>query len=240
MASVQTVAAPAQPAGVVSTSIGMKLLMAVTGSAFILFVTGHLIGNLQIFIGQEAVNHYAEFLKGLGSLLWIERALMGLFFIVHIWVGLKLWLQNRSARPTSYAHEDTVQASISSRTMIYSGLAILLYVGYHLLHFTLIVTNPEYAGLRDSLGRFDVYSMVILGFRNVWISGVYIVAMIALGFHLNHAVGSLFQTFGLNSPAWKKRFELLGTIVAVGIAIGYISIPVAVLMNIVTLPGGGY
>jgi succinate dehydrogenase / fumarate reductase cytochrome b subunit len=239
MDSAQAVGTTVRPVGVIGTSIGMKLLMAVTGSAFILFVIGHLVGNLQVFIGQEPVNHYAEFLKGLGGLLWIERILMLAFFVVHIWFGLTLYFQNRSARPASYTCNNTVQASISSRTMIFSGLGMCLYVIYHLLHFTFVVTNPEYASLRDSAGRFDVYSMVVLGFQNVGISTVYLLAMIALGFHLNHAVGSLFQTFGLNNPEWRKRFKLLGNVVAIGVALGYASIPIAVLLNIVTLPTGG-
>ena len=147
-----------------SSSIGMKIFMAVTGIAFIGFVIGHLAGNLQIFISQDQFNGYAEFLHGLGKILWLERILIFLFFAVHIIYGIKLWFANKSSRPVPYARNDYVQASYSSRTMIWTGLLVLFFVTYHLLHFTLIVTNPEYAGLKDAAGRFDVYSMVITGF----------------------------------------------------------------------------
>jgi len=240
MSGTQTIAASIRPRGVVATSLGMKLLMAVTGLAFVGYAIGHLIGNLQIFISQDAINSYAVFLHSLGPLLWIVRALLLGFFLIHVWMGLKLYFQNSAARPVSYAKQDTVQASVSSRTMIFSGLGLLLYIVYHVMHFTLILTNPEYEGLRDSHGHMDVYSMVILGFQNYTISAVYIVAMVALAFHISHAVPSVFQTLGLNSEAWTRRLQMAGTILAIGLFIGYASIPVAILSGCVTLPGGGH
>jgi len=222
------------------SSIGKKILMAVTGFTFVGFVMGHMIGNLQLFLGQDQLNKYAEALHHLGGLLWIVRLLLATFFVTHIWTGVRLYLQNYSARPVSYKREDTVQASLSSRTMIWSGIGVLLYVVYHLLHFTLIVTNPEYAGLKDSLGRFDVYSMVVLGFQNIWISTVYIIAILFLAFHVNHAVPSLLQTLGLSRDRYRTTIERLGTVIAVVVFLGYVSMPLAVLAGYVTLPGGGY
>ena len=241
MDSTKTIASPINVADDSSyASISKKVLMSVTGFVFIGFVTGHMIGNLQLFLGQEQLNKYAETLQHLGGLLWIIRSFLALFFIVHIFFGIKLWFENRSARPISYARTKRLQATVSSRTMIYSGLAVLLYVVYHILHFTLIVTNPEYAGLTDVAGRHDVYSMVILGFQNYMISAVYIVAMFAVAFHVNHALPSLFQTIGWNNPRYKVILERLGTIVAIVLFVGYASMPVAVLLKCVTLPTGGF
>jgi succinate dehydrogenase / fumarate reductase cytochrome b subunit len=213
--------------------------MAVTGFAFIGFVIGHLAGNLQIFISQDQFNGYAEFLHGLGKILWIERILIFLFFFVHIFYGIKLWFANKSSRPVPYARNDYVQASYSSRTMIWTGLLILFFVTYHLMHFTMIVTNPEYAGLKDAAGRFDVYSMVITGFSNVAISCVYILAMFFLAVHLSHALPSLFQTLGLIGQGLRSKEKSIGIIFAIIIFAGYVSIPVGVLLGIIELPGGG-
>ena len=219
-------------------SIAKKLLMAVSGIVFVGFVIGHMLGNLQIFVGQDQLNTYAETLQHLGAVLWIIRGFLAIFLILHVYTGLTLYLENRKSRPTKYIREDTVQASVSSRTMFFSGLGILIYVVYHLLHFTFLATNPEYGDLVDAAGRPDVFSMIIAGYSNYYISAAYILAMIVLAFHLNHAVPSLFQTLGLNSRRWRPRLERLGTIVAIVVLIGYVSIPVAVLLNLVSLPGG--
>lgn len=226
-------------ANITTSSIGMKLLMAVTGFAFIGFVVGHLAGNLQLFLGQDQFNSYAEFLQGLGKVLWIERILIFLFFAVHIFYGIRLYFANLSSRPVSYKHDEYVQATYSSRTMTWTGLVIFLFVTYHLMHFTLIVTNPEYAGLKDATGRFDVYSMVITGFTNIYISGVYIAAIFFLAVHLSHALPSLFQTLGLINPGLREKEKLIGQIFGILVFFGYVSIPVAVLLNVIRLPKGG-
>ena len=224
----------------VGSSIGKKIFMAVTGTVLTLFVFGHMLGNLQIFIGQNQLNTYAVKLHELGPILWIIRLLMATFALVHIFYGIRLWLEDRHARPESYKFKDTVQATLASRTMIYTGVGILLYVIYHLLHFTLIVTNPEYAGLTDPQGRYDVYSMVILGFQNYLISAVYIVAMAFLCYHLSHGVESVFQTLGLNSDRFRKCLRRVSLVVSWILFIGYVSIPLAVLAGCITLPGGGH
>ncbi|MEW6413443.1 MAG: succinate dehydrogenase cytochrome b subunit [Candidatus Zixiibacteriota bacterium] len=224
----------------ISASVGKKVLMAVTGICLIGFLIVHLIGNLQLFIGQEQLNKYAETLQSLGAIKWGFRLVLAVLAVLHIWYGAYLWLQNRSARPVAYRREDTVQASLSSRTMIYTGLLLLFFIVYHLLHFTLIATNPEYSHLEDPLGRHDVYSMVILGFSNYIISGVYIVAMFLLAFHLSHASESFFQTMGWNNDKILPKLKFLSNLFAVVIFIGYASMPVAVLLKFVTLPGGGH
>lgn len=221
------------------SSIGMKVVMAVTGFSFIGFIIGHLAGNLQIFIGQDQLNTYAEFLHSLGEILWVERIVIALFFIVHIVYGVTLFFQNNSARPTGYRKSSTIQATYTSRTMIWTGLLVLSFVVYHLLHYTFIVTNPEYTQLKDPLGRFDVYSMVILGFQNIYISIVYIIALFFLALHLSHALPSLFQTVGLIHHKLRGPEKNIGRIFALIIFIGYVSIPLAVLLNIVRLPEGG-
>ena len=244
MSSTQTVIIPTPAAAPTGwSSVAKKVLMAVTGTAFILFVIGHMLGNLGLFLGQEHLNQYAAFLQSLKKvygLLWVIRLFLLSFLIMHVWTGIRLWLQNRSARPIGYAREDTAQASISSRIMIWTGLGMFSYVVYHLLHFTFIVTNPGYNSLYDAAGRHDVYSMVILGFQNYLISGVYILAMFVLALHLNHALPSLFQTLGLTRPAYRTPFKRIGNLFALLIFCGYVSMPVAVLAGIITLPGGGH
>ncbi len=240
MTSVATKPIPAGIAGQSSySSIGKKILMAVTGITFMGFVAGHMVGNLQIFLGQEKLNAYAVLLHDLGKVLWLVRGTLLVFLAIHVWTGIRLYFQNRSARPVSYRKQESIETGVTSKTMIWSGLGVLLYVVYHLLHFTFVVTNPEYAGLTDAAGRFDVYSMVILGFQNYLISGVYIVAMLALAFHINHALPSFFQTLGLNQPSVRPWLKRLGTLAALLFFFGYCSMPAAVLLNIIKLPGGG-
>jgi succinate dehydrogenase / fumarate reductase cytochrome b subunit len=222
------------------TSIGRKIFMAISGLILFGFVVGHMIGNLQIFLGQEQLNAYAQALKDLPVLTYTVRTVLLVLLIVHVWLAVRLYLENRASRPVGYVYEDTVQASLASRTMIWTGLGVFLYVVYHLLHFTFIVTNPQYEHLVDAAGRHDVYSMVVLSFQNYLISAVYIVALFLVTYHLSHALFSLFQTLGLNNPRIQPALKRTCTTIAVVIFIGYASIPVAVLLNIVTLPAGGH
>jgi succinate dehydrogenase / fumarate reductase cytochrome b subunit len=136
-------------------------------------------------------------------------------------------------------HDDTVQASLASRTMIWTGLIIFAFIVYHLLHFTLLWTHPEYHALTDSLGRHDVFSMMVLGFQNTFISIFYLVAVGLLTYHLSHGFASMFQTIGWNDKKYDRRFRLIGNLLAVFLFVGYASIPIAVMTGVITLPGGG-
>jgi succinate dehydrogenase / fumarate reductase cytochrome b subunit len=241
MATTQTQSAALQSppsTAAVSASIGKKVLMAGSGIVLILFVVGHMVGNLQLFMGPEQLNIYAEKLRDLGPLLWVIRGFLLAMLVIHVVVGIQLWLENRRARGQRYAKEDTVAATITSRTMIYTGLAIFFFVVYHLAHFTFFLTHPEYAGLHDAAGRHDVYSMVILGFQQPLISIAYILGMLFLSFHLAHAIFSVFQTLGFNRPSVQPKLRALARIVTVIVVAGYISMPLAVLTGIITLPPG--
>ncbi|MEW5994638.1 MAG: succinate dehydrogenase cytochrome b subunit [Candidatus Zixiibacteriota bacterium] len=224
----------------VSTSVGHKAIMAVTGLVLFGYVVGHLLGNLQIFIGQNQINAYAQFLKDTPLLTYTARVLLLVAVILHIWNAVRLYFENRASRPVRYVCKDTVQATLSSRTMFWSGLGIFMFVVYHLLHFTFIATNPQYKDLHDALGRHDVYSMIILGFQNRIISTVYLVSVFLVCYHLSHSIQSFFQTLGLNNERTDPFFRKLSVTVATLIFIGYTVIPLAVLTGIIMLPGEGH
>jgi len=215
------------------SSIGAKQVMAVTGLLLFVFVVAHLLGNLLVFAGREATNGYAHKLREMGALLWAARIGLLAVFLAHVGSGVRLWQLNRAARPDGYSEANHLAASYAGRTIVMSGLLILAYVVYHLMHFTLGVTNPEYLTFKDPLGHADVYRMVVAGFSRPVISGVYAVSMILLGLHLSHGLQSFFQTLGLNHPAYNPFFRKVGPVAAVVIAIGYISIPLAVLAGLV-------
>jgi len=221
------------------SSIGSKILMALTGAVLLLWITGHMAGNLQIYAGQDTLNSYAEKLRSLAAILYVVRAAMLAVVLTHIITSGMLWWQNRKARPLPYAQSDTVKATIGSRTMIYSGLLVFVFVIYHLLHFTWGMIHPEYAHLVDPKGRPDVYSMVVLGYQNVLISGSYILAMLCLWFHLSHGFSSLFQTLGLTSAKYRPLIERAGPIFATVIVAANISIPLTILLGIVKPAVGG-
>ncbi len=223
----------------VKSSIGSKLLMAVTGVILLLFVIGHMLGNLQIFLGQDALNTYAEKLRGISLLLWIVRISLLVITLIHIVTSLRLSWLNRQARSLPYVYKNTVQATLASRTMLYSGLLVLAFVLYHLMHFTWGITNPEYSKLLDPKGRPDVYSMVVLSFRNLPVSITYIIAMILLWFHLSHGGSSVFQTLGVSQPKYHKMTERVGPILATIIVAGNISIPFFILLGVVKPFAGG-
>jgi succinate dehydrogenase / fumarate reductase cytochrome b subunit len=234
----------------VTTSVGMKATTAVTGFLLTGYVLVHMIGNLKVlpaFGGQEAINAYAHFLKSQGALLWVARAGLLAVFALHVYLALTLAMRARAARPVAYQHPATIQASVGSVTMPWTGVVILAFVVFHLAHFTFgwVNTTPardpitgtmvdaNYLSLVDAQGRHDVYSMVVAGFRNPVVSAIYLIAMAFLYVHLAHGIGSVFQTLGLNTPRTQPFVSELSRVLALVIVGGNIWIVVAVWTGLV-------
>jgi len=219
------------------SSIGRKLVMAATGLCLVGFVLVHLLGNSSVFI-PGGINAYAEHLHALGPLVWIFRLIMLGLFGLHIFFGIQLTLENRAARPIDYNQKKNIRTSFGAETMIYSGLALLAFVVYHLLHFTMHVTNPEIsvgAIPLDALGRADVFTMVVHSFQKFFISAIYAGAMVTLLLHLTHAIQSLFQTFGVLNSSTLPVMEKIARAAAVVIFVGFVSIPVSILLGLINL-----
>ena len=210
------------------TTIGKKAIMAVTGVILFGYVVGHLLGNLQIYLPPEKINHYAETLHSLPLLLWGTRILLLVSVGLHIWASYVLWRMQRAARPIPYVKKANLHSTYASRTMIWSGPIILAFVIYHLLNFTFGTVHPG--------GPFDehnVYNNVVTGFQ-FWPSSVfYIIAMIMLCYHLYHGLWSMFQSLGFSHPVYTPWIQRLAKVAAILIAIGYISIPVSVLAGFI-------
>ena len=210
-------------------------MVAVTGAIMVAFVIGHLIGNLQLFLGPGDASHpaqlnvYAKFLQGLGSALWIIRAILLITVIAHVVATIKLTVENRAAKGGGVQYKNSAQARVSTRTMIWSGSYILAFIIFHLLHYTLFVVHPEYRNLHDAHGLHDVYAMLLIGFSYVWISVFYIIGMVLLAMHLAHGIESMFQTLGIQTMKLRPVFAFVGRGLAILLAIGYISLPAAVL-----------
>ena len=219
-----------------NSSIGRKIIMALSGAGLAFFIVGHIAGNLQIFLGQEAINAYAKFLKDSTAIIWPARIGLLAIVLLHFIMAFKLRAGNTNARPEAYKYESTITASFASRYMMQTGIIIFIFIVLHLLHFTLGKLQPEFYHLVDSKGRHDVYSMMIHGFQNPLYSGAYIFCMLALGLHLSHALSSAFQSLGINHPKYTAKIKLAAPVIAWGLAFAYISIPVSVLLGIVTLP----
>ncbi len=209
------------------TSIGKKAVMAVTGIILFGFVIVHLLGNLQVYLGPEAMNQYALFLRMVlhGWALWAFRIVLLAAVILHIWAAASLTLINRAARPRAYSKQRWRESTYASRTMRWSGVIIFFFVVYHILHFTTGTVHPTFeAG--------DVYHNFITGFQVVPVSLFYIVAMVLLGMHLHHGVWSMLQTLGLSHPRYMRLARGFAAAVAVVFVVGNVSFPVAVLTGI--------
>jgi succinate dehydrogenase / fumarate reductase cytochrome b subunit len=215
----------------VQSSVGSKYLMALTGLALIVFVIAHMLGNLQIFLGREALNDYAHHLKESPLFLWSARTGLLLVFVLHIALGLRLTYANSQARPRRYVCESTFQASWASRHMLLTGLMLLAFVLYHLAHFTLGLIHD--AHIPSAGGQQDVYGMVVEGFRTTWISVSYLVAMVFLWLHLWHGASSWLQSLGLNSRKAAGFVKWFGPVVATIVLVGNCSIPLAVWLRLI-------
>ncbi len=220
------------------STVGRKILMAVTGLLLVGFISMHLLGNLSVFAGPDGINAYAEHLHDLGPLVWVFRLIMLVIFAVHITFGIKLSMENRAATPVNYSIKKRMKTTFSSESMLYTGLILLAFLIYHLLHFTVQITNPEISAANlpfDAAMRPDVFSMVVLSFQKVFVSLVYIVGMIALFLHLTHGLSSFVQTFGWNNGPSHEKVTLGGKLVAVGFLLAYVAIPVLILARFVKL-----
>ena len=219
-----------------TNTVGRKILMAVTGLLLIAFITVHLIGNLTVFAGPDGINAYAKALHDLGPLVWLFRLAMLALFAVHITFGIQLYMENKAATPDPYAIEKTLVTSFSAKTMLYTGLIILVFLLYHLLHFTVQVTNPSISAVNlplDAASRPDVHAMMILSFQKVFITLIYIVAMVALLFHLAHGISSWVQTLGWSTGPSQDKVISIGKVLAIVYGLAYIAIPLLILARIV-------
>ena len=215
------------------SSIGKKYVVAVTALLLILYVLGHLVGNLQIYLGPDRINAYAKFLHDLGPILWVVRVILLAAFVIHIVATIQLAQENRLAKPQKYAVAGYQRSTMASRTMIVSGLIVLCFVIYHLLQFTVQVTDPEFREVHDSIGRHDVYRMLILGFRHPLVSLFYVIALFLLTTHLSHGFASVVQTLGINNRKIANFVSTGGQTLAWVVFAGYISIPVTILLGII-------
>src|SRR5438270_3692098 len=196
------------------SSLGKKYIMAVTGFMLFLFVIGHLVGNLQIFLGPEAINRYGHFLQSNPELIWPARVVLLLMVGLHIWSAITLSRENKAARPVGYAEYHPVASSYASRTMLMSGLIVLAFIIYHLLHFTAQVkyvnlTGQSFVDFMDPEKRHDIFKMMVVGFSNGWVSGFYIIAIGLLCLHLSHGVSSMFQSIGWKNAAYGPTLDKL-------------------------------
>jgi succinate dehydrogenase / fumarate reductase cytochrome b subunit len=211
-----------------SSTIGKKVVMALSGLALFGFVLLHMAGNLQVYLGPVAMNEYAEWLREVlhGAGLWIARAVLLVATLLHVWAAVSLTLANNAARPAGYRHLESEASTYASRTMKWGGPLLLLFVIYHLLHFTTGNAHPDFiAG--------DVYHNFVAGFRSVPAAAVYILAMVMLGLHLRHGVWSMLRTLGLSHPRYGRLADHAALGFALLVTVGNLSFPIAVLTGFV-------
>jgi succinate dehydrogenase / fumarate reductase cytochrome b subunit len=216
------------------TAVGKKAVMAVTGVILFGFVLGHLLGNLKLYAGPEHLDEYAAWLREVGSpavpeggLLLAARAVLLAAVVLHIWAAWQVTRMSRAARPHGYASRPRNHTTYASRTLRWGGVIILLFVIFHLLHFTAGTAHPDY----PRFNRESVYHNVVTGFgREYWyVSLFYVVAQVALGFHLYHGLWSMFQSLGWNQPRFNRWRNSFAHAFAWIITLGNVSFPLAVL-----------
>ncbi|MGD9253568.1 MAG: succinate dehydrogenase cytochrome b subunit [Holophagae bacterium] len=213
--------------GFLSSTLGKKVLMAVTGIILVGFVIVHMAGNLQIYLGAEVLNKYGELLHSNKAVLWGARAVLLFAVGVHIVAAVQVWLRNRSARPVKYKVFRPPAVDYAARTMAWSGPIIAFFIVFHLLDLTVGTAHPDYI-------RGDVYHNVVTSFSQPLVAGVYIVANLLLAFHLYHGVWSLFQSMGWDHMRFGPLRRVAAVAIAVVVAAGNISIPLAVLTGVVS------
>ena len=238
------------------STIGRKVLMALTGLILVLFVLGHMLGNLQIFLGPDVINAYAYKLHHVMpvEMLWGIRLFLLVCIGIHIWAAISLTLDNRKARPQGYVLNKSVQATYAAKTMRISGIILLAFIIFHIAHYTArTVPGMEYDQLIEDVAlikngevvlkngapvmTFNVNDMMIAGFEVWWVSAFYILATGLLCMHLIHGVSSMFQSVGLRNQLWRKRLDRLALIYGVVVFLGFAVIPVASMAGMLKKTG---
>jgi succinate dehydrogenase / fumarate reductase cytochrome b subunit len=223
-----SVAVPQSSTSFWASTIGKKIVMAVTGLILFGFVVGHLAGNLQVYEGREKLNAYGAFLHSIGELLWPVRIVLLLCVTLHIVATVQLALRKQRARPVAYSRKQAIASSYASRTMYWSGPIVLAFIIFHLLHLTAGYIHPGAAYIPG-----DVYHNLVSGFQVWWVSVWYIFSICLLGLHLRHGLWSLFQTLGVHQPQHTALLKKAAFGIALLIVLGYISIPISVLLGLV-------
>ena len=208
------------------TTVGKKAIMAVTGLILFGFVIGHLAGNLQVFEGRQKMDAYGVFLRSLPAGLYFARTVILISVILHIVTTVQLARLKQTSRPIRYVKKNNVAASYASRTMYWSGPIVGAFVVYHLAQFTYRVTDTRFI-------EGHIYDNLVITFQQPYISILYIIAMVLLGFHLSHGFWSMFQSLGVISPAYSPYLKRLAQVLAILITVGFISIPIGVLAGII-------
>lgn len=225
------------------SSIGKKIIMGATGAAMFLFVIGHLVGNLQVFLPKERINAYAHLLHANAGLLWVVRFSLLAIVGLHVWSAISLNAQNNNARPVAYGSGRTpVGASWASRYMAMTGLVIAAFVVYHLLHYTvqlkaINLTGTDFGSLvvkgGPQDGYKDVHQMLVVGFSHPLVSLFYLIAIALLCLHLSHGASAMFQSLGMQEGAWRTRMETSAKVISAALFAGYAAIPLGIFLRIV-------
>ena len=232
-------AVPARPLpmirffGHILTSLGSKVLIALSGLALALFVVFHMLGNLQVFQGQDALNSYAAFLREMPMALWSARLMLLAVVAAHIGLSVRLAVHNRRARPVGYVAHQYRQASMSSRTMALTGSLLLLFIVFHLLHLTAGMVDPSVHNQLDVRGNRDVFGNVVHAFQNPVLVLIYLIGQAVLGLHLSHALSSSLQTLGMEHPMLDRLFRGAGPLVAMLVVAGNTAIVLAIAFGLV-------
>ena len=228
MPNLQVTSAPPGPLGLLRSSIGQKVVMAVTGAILLGFVFFHFVGNALIFAGRDAINSYSAMLHDSHGLIWVARVVLLGAVVLHIAAALSLYAKNTAARQSRYRVKRDLATNYAARTMVLSGPILLGFVVFHLAHLTF-----GFAPGRYEHSATDVYANLVRGFSIPWVTGLYVVSMLALGFHLFHGAWSMFQTLGVNHSAYNQRIMRAALVVTAIVTLGNISIALSVLLGIV-------
>ena len=207
------------------STIGKKVVLAVTGLIMVAFLIGHMAGNLQVFLGAAKINGYSAFLHSLGELLWLVRIVLLIALVLHVVAAVQLTLRDRAARPVGYEKHETTAATVASRTIRLGGALIALFLVLHILHFTTGTWRPApfVAG--------DVYANLVNSFHVKWVAGFYLVAMLAIGLHLYHGTWSAFRSLGVAPASPRPLAHRLSAAVALVVWLGFTLVPVGILLG---------
>lgn len=217
------------------STVGKKVIMAVTGAIWIGFVIAHVAGNLQAFAGREKLNAYSALLHGMGAeLLLLMRVVLFIALVLHLLMAFQLTRMAKAARPVGYKMRESQVSTFASRTMRWGGVLLLAFIIFHLLHFTTRDVDPAgWAQRFDSAGRYDIYGNIVASFRIWWVSAVYIAAMGILALHMWHGVWSFGRSLGVAQPSPNPLRRRIAPIVALGLFIGFSIVPIAVMAGLI-------